>query len=427
MLISTFIISSLLSIALANPIPSRGGTQFYKRGDYWDYQNDKIRGVNLGGWFVLEPFITPSLFEAFENQGQDVPVDEYHYTKALGKDLAKERLDQHWSSWIVEADFQSIAGAGLNFVRIPIGYWAFQLLDNDPYVQGQESYLDQALEWAKKYDIKVWIDLHGAPGSQNGFDNSGLRDSYEFQNGDNTQVALDVLQYISNKYGGSDYGDVVIGIELLNEPLGSVLDMGKLNDFWQPGYHNLRNTGSSQNVIIHDAFQTWDYFNDKFHTPDYWNVVIDHHHYQVFSPGELSRSVDEHVKVACEWGANSTKENHWNLCGEWSAAMTDCTKWLNGVGRGSRYDQTFDYDPSQNQNYIGSCQGSQDISTWDDDKKSNYRRYIEAQLDAFEKRSGWIFWTWKTETTLEWDFQKLSYYGIFPSPLTSRQYPGQCD
>lgn len=25
---------------------------------------ETIRGVNLGGWFVLEPWITPSIFEA---------------------------------------------------------------------------------------------------------------------------------------------------------------------------------------------------------------------------------------------------------------------------------------------------------------------------------------------------------------------------
>ncbi len=28
------------------------------------FGSDKIRGVNLGGWFVLEPWITPSIFEA---------------------------------------------------------------------------------------------------------------------------------------------------------------------------------------------------------------------------------------------------------------------------------------------------------------------------------------------------------------------------
>jgi len=424
LLSTTFIITTLLSFAFSNPIPSKGGFQLYKRDNSWDYQNDKIRGVNIGGWFVLEPFITPSLFEAF---GDDVPVDEYHYTKRLGKELAKERLENHWSSWTTEDDFKSIAGIGLNFVRIPIGYWAFKLLDDDPYVQGQEKYLDEALNWAKKYGLKVWIDLHGAPGSQNGFDNSGLRDFYDFQKGDNTQVALDVLKYISNKYGGDEYSDTVIGIELINEPNGSILNMEKLNEYWQNGYKNLRDTGSNQNVIIHDAFKPWYYFNDKFQTPDYWNVVIDHHHYQVFSTPELQLSLDEHINTACEWGVNSTKENHWNLCGEWSAALTDCAKWLNGVDRGSRYDQTFTSDESQNYAYVGSCEGSQDINSWDETKKSNYRKYIEAQLDAFEERSGWVFWCWKTETTLEWDLQKLYYYGIFPGPVTSRQYPGQCD
>lgn len=41
---------------------------------------------------------------------------------------------------ITEEDFQYIQDAGLNTVRIPIGYWAFDLLD-EPYVQGQISEL----------------------------------------------------------------------------------------------------------------------------------------------------------------------------------------------------------------------------------------------------------------------------------------------
>lgn len=418
-----FALNTLLTLVvaatttLAAPIASRGGAQMYKRG--WDYENDKIRGVNIGGWLVLEPFITPSLFEAF---GDNVPVDEYHYNQYLDPELAASRLHQHWSSWITEQDFESIAGAGLNMVRIPIGYWAFQLLDSDPYTQGQEAYLDQAIEWARKYNLKVWVDLHGAPGSQNGFDNSGLRDSYDFQNGDNQQITLNVLQYIFEKYGTSDYDDVIIGLELLNEPLGPALDMSKLDAFWDSAYWNLRNTGSVANAVIQDGFTQPGYFDDKFLLDTYWGVVIDHHHYQVFSEGELSRSIDEHIGVACQWGGESAVEYHWNLCGEWSAALTDCAKWLNGVGRGARYDASY-----SSGTYLGSCEGSQDITTWDDNKKSNYRRYIEAQLDAFEQRGGWIFWTWKTETTLEWDFQKLSYYGLFPSPLDSRTYPNQCN
>lgn len=33
----------------------------------WDWSTDLIQGVNLGGWLVLEPFITPAIFEEFED------------------------------------------------------------------------------------------------------------------------------------------------------------------------------------------------------------------------------------------------------------------------------------------------------------------------------------------------------------------------
>lgn len=403
---------------MAAPVPSKGGNQIYKRS--FDYQSDKLQGVNLGGWLVLEPYITPSLFEAFAS---DMPVDEYHYHECLGAKLTESRLEQHWSTWITEQDFAAIKGLGLNFVRVPIGYWAFEKLSSDPYVQGQEAYLDKAIQWARDQGLYVWIDLHGAAGSQNGFDNSGLRDSYGFQDGDNTEFTLSVLSSIFKKYGNSSYDDVVIGIELLNEPLGTILDMDKLHDFWNTGYWGLRNEGSTQNVIIHDAFTQSGYFNDKLQLRDgYYNVVIDHHHYQVFSQQELARTIDEHVQVACQWGKDSASENLWNLCGEWSAALTDCAPWLNGIGTGSRYDKTY----AGSEWYIGSCTNSQDISSWDQTTRDNHRRYIEAQLDAFERRGGWVFWCWKTESAGEWDLQKLTYHGIFPQPLDQREYPNQC-
>ncbi|CDK27874.1 unnamed protein product [Kuraishia capsulata CBS 1993] len=406
-------------VLLATALPVKPSLQLIKRNSRWDYSSDKIYGVNIGGWFVLEPYITPSLFEAF---GDNPPVDEYHYTQQLGKDEALNRLDAHWSTWITEKDFEDIAGYGLNFARIPIGYWAFQLLDSDPYVQGQEAYLDQALGWARNNNIKVWIDLHGAPGSQNGFDNSGLRDQIEFQQGDNVQVTLDVLTYISNKYGGSDYADVVIGIQLLNEPLGSSLDISDLQSFYWSGYEAVRNAGDAP-VIIHDAFLQTGAWNDVLSVDQgAWDVVVDHHHYQVFSTGELQRSIADHVSVACSWGTDGNSEYHWNLCGEFTAALTDCAYWLNGIGRGARYDGSYE------SSWIGSCDGLNDYSQWDSNRISETRQYIEAQLDAFEygKNAGWVFWCLKTESTVEWDFKRLVLLGAIPQPLSDRWFPGQC-
>ena len=49
----------------------------------------------------------------------------------------------------------------LNHVRIPIGYWAFDVSGGEPYVQGQLPYLDMAIKWAEKYGLKAIVDLHG--------------------------------------------------------------------------------------------------------------------------------------------------------------------------------------------------------------------------------------------------------------------------
>lgn len=59
----------------------------------FDYGNTKIRGVSLGGWLLLEPFLTPSIFLATGDQNV---VDEYTYGQKYGSAGAATRLKNHW-------------------------------------------------------------------------------------------------------------------------------------------------------------------------------------------------------------------------------------------------------------------------------------------------------------------------------------------
>lgn len=63
-------------------------------------------------------------------------------------------------------------------IRIGIGFWAY---DNagTPYHSGADTYLSKAIQWAKNAGLLVTIELHGAPGSQNGDVNSGHVGSWE--------------------------------------------------------------------------------------------------------------------------------------------------------------------------------------------------------------------------------------------------------
>lgn len=118
--------------------------------------DDFIRGVNLGGWLVLEPWITPGIFE----EGGDSAVDEWTLSAALGH-RAHERLKLHWNTFMEQKDFDRIKGAGLTHVRIPIGYWAVAPIQGEPFVQGQVDMLDAAIDWARHSGLKVNVDLHG--------------------------------------------------------------------------------------------------------------------------------------------------------------------------------------------------------------------------------------------------------------------------
>jgi glucan 1,3-beta-glucosidase len=126
--------------------------------------NAQIRGVNIGGWLVSEAWITPSLYSTLPSS---LNADEWHLCGHLGSKKCYSTLHEHWQSWTTFQDFQNISNAGLNTVRIPIGYWAVDVLSYEPYVQGQFTFLALAVHWAKQLGLQVVIDLHGAPGSQN--------------------------------------------------------------------------------------------------------------------------------------------------------------------------------------------------------------------------------------------------------------------
>ena len=72
------------------------------------------------------------------------------------------------------------------------------------------------------------------------------------------------------------------------------------------------------------------------------------------------------------------------------------------------------------------CQSTGSVADFSADEEANTRRYIEAQLEAYEMKSGWLFWTWKTEGAPGWDMQDLLANQLFPTSPTDRQYPHQC-
>ena len=94
-------------------------------------------GVNLGGWLVLERWMTPSVFA-----GTDA-TNEYELSQTVD---GQARIQQHRQTFIQEADIKWLAQAGIRLLRLPIGYWALD--DQPPYLSAKPQ-IDWLMDMAR--------------------------------------------------------------------------------------------------------------------------------------------------------------------------------------------------------------------------------------------------------------------------------------
>jgi glucan 1,3-beta-glucosidase len=368
----------------------------------------KLRGVNLGGWLVLEKWITPSLFEGL------VAKDETSFCVELG-DQAETRLKAHWHSFITRDDFAWLAKVGINAVRIPIGHW---LLGADypyhrsygdnlfPFVSGGIEVVDKAFDWAEEYGLWVVLDLHAAPGCQNGFDNGGIKDVCEWH----TNVAyiehsLSVLERLAERYASRV---ALHGIEVLNEPRWDIAT-DFLKNYTTDAYHRIRKHCRAEHVavVFHDGFRSYQEYLGFLTEPDYQNVVLDIHRYQCFVQADVDLDIVGHIqKAAIDW-KNEANAIIRELalpvyCGEWSLGLDlkMLSLWSEGpFNHGQESMDAFQLSVA-------------------------YRGYAAAELLSFEKYLGWFFWTYKTETAPAWCYRDCVQRGWIPDLGSHQQFVG---
>ncbi|PLW31189.1 hypothetical protein PCANC_23171 [Puccinia coronata f. sp. avenae] len=398
----------------------------------WDYSTRRILGVNLGGWLVLEPFITPYLFEPFNNHdpnGQPpTVVDEWTLSVALGDKLAFT-LEEHYRTFITEEDFMQIAAAGLNWVRIPVGWWMIETWDGEPFLEGVSfKYFLKALQWARKYGLRVNLDLHSVPGSQNGYNHSGKLGSINFLVGlmgvANAQRTLNYIRTLTQFISQPQYVNVVPMFSILNEALTQKIGVPQMRSFYLEVYKMMRGItgyglGKGPMMIIHDGFQG----AGAGHTG--WGgylkgadrIGLDTHTYFAFDKQSNDSLGYNSFKPCTYWakGFNQTNTDFgFNFAGEYSLAVNDCGLWLNNIGVGSRYDGTY---PSTNspdtKNFpkVGSCDPWTDYRTWSPDMKKSIADLAATSQDALQNS---FFWTWRISHSIRtpdvkpnpmWDYQ----------------------
>jgi aryl-phospho-beta-D-glucosidase BglC (GH1 family) len=183
--------------------------------------NIRLKGVNLGGWLMMEGYILHAL-------NHPVRSFEKGFIKSLGKKTFNEFREAFLGHFIREQDIQCIANMGFNCVRVPFHY---KLIENKPYrFQGEGlKYLDRVVRWAKRHKVWIILDLHAACGSQNhDWHSDSDGQAALWHNKSYRQRTVLLWEFLAGRYREEE---TIAGYDLLNEPV--LDDSGLLNDFYR--------------------------------------------------------------------------------------------------------------------------------------------------------------------------------------------------
>lgn len=262
----------------------------------------QLIGVNAGQLLLQEGWMSPFALEPLKNedgsyvkdgdgniQYPEFSEEQFRAGIASNPNLKDHSYDELLSVYLscafTEEDFRIIKeDLGLNTVRLPFYY--LNILNEDLSRKSEEeafSFLDWFVETAGKHGLYVILDLHGAPGSQNGYEHSGAAERVEnlWDNEKNVAATVDLWDFVSTHYSETkpELGKWIATYDLLNEPTDGYkgVTTKKCWDVFDRIYNAIRENGDEHVITMAGC---WD-FSTLPDPADYgWeNIQYEYHWY----------------------------------------------------------------------------------------------------------------------------------------------------
>ena len=219
-----------------------GLIQAHNRSLY-DANGNKIQltGVNAGNILLQEGWMSPFALEPLKNEDGSYVKDkdgniqypefsEEEFRKGLknNPNLAGYDLDElmkiYWDCYFQESDFKIIKEE-LKFNAIRLPFYYLNILNEDLTLKEESvafAYLDWFIEQAGNNELYIILDLHGAPGSQNGYEHSGaeFREANLWKSTENVEATIKLWDFVSTHYTQTrpELGKWIATYDIMNEP-----------------------------------------------------------------------------------------------------------------------------------------------------------------------------------------------------------------
>ncbi|MCJ1483362.1 hypothetical protein MMC06_003529 [Schaereria dolodes] len=359
----------------------------------WLPATNKIKGVNLGSMFILEPWMAEDEWNTMGCSGTN---SEFDCVMRLGQEAANSAFQAHWARWITQADIQQMQSYGLNTIRIPLGYWIREDIvysDSEHFPQGGLQYLEQVVGWASDAGFYIILDLHGAPGAQFA-STPGFYVDYQYER------AYKFLEWMTNIIHTNNAYRNVGMLEVVNEPVQNPSTVATmLQDYYPTAWSRIRaaeaalNVGSNNLLHIQMMNQDWGSGSPSQYLSDQYFAAYDDHRYIKWAYPPVAENPAAYLSTSCndDRGGNTP-----TIVGEWSLSVADDVQW------------SAEFDPTAN-------------VAW-------YKQWWAAQVMAYEKQEGWIFWSWKTELgDYRWGYKDAVAAGVIPTDPGQAYNLGACN
>lgn len=273
----------------------------------------QLTGVNAGQLLLQESWMSPFALEPLKNpdgsyvKDKDNNIQYGEFTEDMFREALKnnpnlngysldELLNTYYSCFFTEEDFRIIKeDLQLNAIRFPFFY--LDILNEDLTLKSEDvafSYLDWFISQAAKYELYIILDLHGAPGSQNGYEHSGTAGYTAglWESKENVDATVAIWDFVSNHYLNTrpDLGKWIATYDILNEPTYTY--KGTTNkkcwDVFDRIYDTIRENGD-KHVITMSA--CWE-FSNLPNPKDYgWENVQYQYHWYNWNPDQVPFAV----------------------------------------------------------------------------------------------------------------------------------------
>ncbi|NNE46875.1 MAG: cellulase family glycosylhydrolase, partial [Rhodothermales bacterium] len=170
-----------------------------------------LRGVGLGGWLMPEGYMlhTPGYGSPTSIRGQ---IEDL-----IGAANADRFFEIYRQQYVKKEDIDRIAEWGFDHIRLPFHYKVLYDPDLGSFREEGFDLFDRFIGWCKANGIYVILDMHAAPGGQNGGNISDSDGTARlWLEPENQELTIEIWNEIARRYKNEPW---IIGYDLINEPV----------------------------------------------------------------------------------------------------------------------------------------------------------------------------------------------------------------